>query len=220
MPSLKLYAPSQTELPKMAHRRVWAAPDVLSHAIIVLTPARLYLAPGQGPVNAETVKAVENGADVEQLFGSLTVAVNLPTVVRAVMDLPANAVHVEFARGADRPGTSRVSATFADSEAADGMFTKLWRRLGDGWNIRPVRPAKWDRLIIPAAVLAGILLVTAVIGLSAALAQDSAPGTGGIFRFLDWRWICGLGGILAAVAQVWLYRRATQPPAKLELVRG
>ena len=36
--------------------------------------------------------------------------------------------------------------------------------------------------------------------------------------WLDWRAVCGLGGIAAAVIQVWLYRRLTQPPVSLELL--
>lgn len=221
MPSLKLYAPTQTDLPaKRSRRRVWTAPAVLSHAAVILTPARLYLVPGSKPVKPDSVQALESGADVEQLFGPMTVVVNLPTVVRAVLDLTTNAIRIDYTAGADRPGTTRVSIAFADGETADGVFGKLRRRLGNEWTIRPIRPAQWDRLKTPVATLTGILFATALLGVAAAIAQDSAVVSAGIFGHLDWRWVCGLGGVLAAFAQVWLYRRNTQPAAVLELVRG
>jgi hypothetical protein len=171
-------------------------------------------------VKAETVAAAENGADVEELFGPLTVVVNLPTVTRAVLDLETNTVQVDFTGGSDRPGMSRVSATFADAETADGVFTKIWRRLGEGWSVRPIRSGNWQGIRLPAAVLAGIVLATAGIGLVAAVASDGSPHATGLARLFDWRFVCSFGGVLAAAAQVWLYRRATQPPTRLELVRG
>ena len=48
----------------------------------------------------------------------------------------------------------------------------------------------------------------------------SAGFTEGLARWLDWRVVCGLGGAVAAVLQVWIYRRLTQPPLSLELIRS
>jgi hypothetical protein len=218
MPSLKTYAPSRTELPPTFRRRVWAAPTVSSHAAVVLTPALLYLADGAGPVSDETIAAAERGEDLKQLFGSMVVPVNLPSVVRVLLDLPANTVHVEFTNE-HRAGTTRVSATFAEAETADEVFTILWRRLGSEWSARPVRPAWWDRVRIPATTLAGVLTATLLLGLAATVTQDADPASAGWLRLLDWRFVCGSGGALAALAQVWLYRRATQPAAAIELGR-
>jgi hypothetical protein len=190
---------------------------VSSCAAVVLTPARLYLAGEPGAVSKETAAAAERGEDLDRLFGRTT-AVNLPAVVRVLLDLPANTVHVETAND-DRAGTTRVSVVFAEAETADDLFTKLSRRLGPEWTARPVRAGWWDRVREPATTLAGILTATLLLGLAATVVQDADPAAHGFLRLIDWRFVCGAGGALAALAQVWLYRRATQPPAAIELAR-
>ena len=40
------------------------------------------------------------------------------------------------------------------------------------------------------------------------------------FAKANWRWVCGFGGVVLAVLQVWLYRRLTKPPKRLELARS
>jgi hypothetical protein len=204
-------------VPRPARRGVWAGPAVASCAAVVLTPARLYLAGEPGPVPTETVAAAERGDDPDRLFGRATV-VNLPAVVRVLLDLPANTVHVDVAND-DRAGVTRASVAFAEAETADDLFTKLGRRLGPEWVARPVRAGWWNRVRVPATTLAGVLTATVLLGLAATVVQDADPAAHGLLRLLDWRFVCGAGGALAALAQVWLYRRATQPAAALELSR-
>ena len=41
-----------------------------------------------------------------------------------------------------------------------------------------------------------------------------------LIGWMDWRAVCACGGAAAAASQVWLYRRVTQPPTKLEVIRS
>src|SRR5207253_8231765 len=102
----------------------------------------------------------------------------------------------------------------------------------------------WSLARGPLALLLGALVVTAVLALvlnvfedmasARAASQVSTPGLGelgskmnlpkspleALLGWLDWRVVCGLGGVAASLSQVWLYRRFTTPPASLELIRN
>jgi hypothetical protein len=222
-------------------RRVWAAPDLRSHGLLVLTGDRLVLSADAGPPRPEVRAAAEAGADLDDLLGPYATAVALPAVRRAKLDLIRNAVTLDYAGPA---GPARVAVVFATPEAADACFTKLWRRLGSGSVLRPYRRADWTLAAAPLGLLIAVLVVTAVLGLTVStfdsFAADrptgavSVPAAGRFglpgdhpesplerwLGWMDWRVVCGLGGVAAAAAQVWLYRRLTAPPAELEVVRA
>jgi hypothetical protein len=113
-----------------------------------------------------------------------------------------------------------VTVVFGQAEAADAAFARLWRRLGDDFKLRPDRPPREVLVRAPLAVLAGILVATGLLSFGANAAAD--VGSSGWYSFLrgmDWRVIAVLGGAAAAFVQVWLYRRLTQPPSRLDLVK-
>ena len=208
--------PTDTTAPGLLRRRVWAAPEVRSHALVVLTAARLYLAPpAVTPPRPDAVAAVENGADPDVAVGPLGTTIDLANVRAVRLDLVGAAVRVEYA-GAGR-GAAAVVVRFAGPEPADALFSRLWRRVGDGFTLTPFRADPWAAARGPVGAMLGVLLVTlaALAGLPA-LADagfDLPPGA-------DWRVAGGLGGAALAVAQVVLYRRLTRPPVRLELTRN
>ena len=206
----------ETTLPGATRRRVWAHPDAKSHSLVVLTFDRLLAAPLAGPPKPEVVSAVESGGDLDELLGPLAVAVDLVAVRRVQLDLLTNSLAVEYAHGG--LGTRRLTVTFATPEAADACFTKMWRRLGDGHKLQPYSRAARAAARAPLALLAGVLLGTAALVLLSSVAEDTAAGRSR-FGWLNWRAVCAVGGAAAAGAQVWLYRRLTRPPVKLELKR-
>jgi hypothetical protein len=209
---------------------------------LVLTLDRLHVTAELGDVKPELIKAVEDGADLEQLLGSLAVVIELVSVRRVQLDLQTNSLTVEYVGSG--LGTSRQRVTFATPEAADACFTKLWRRLGHGLRLSPYRRDRWSLARGPLTLLLGALIATAVVVLilsvfedmasARAASQVSAPGLGELgvrtnlpqsplevmLGWLDWRLVCALGGLVAAVSQVWLYRRLTAAPASLELIRN
>jgi hypothetical protein len=207
---------ADTTIPGLSRRTVWHAPEVCSHSLLVLTPARLYLAPPGGRPGPEVVAAVENGADPEAVAGSPVTVVDLTSVRGAALDLTTNTLAVEYAA----PQAGRVAVQFACAEAADAVFTKLGRRLGDRFALAPVRPDPWAAARGPVAALVGVLLATAAAALVLSTAEGSAPSSpwAAVAAWADWRVVCGVGGALLAVIQVRLYRRLTRPPAHLELL--
>ena len=239
MPALKPPPLTETTLPGAMRRRVWKHPELQSHSLLVMTFHELRLAPLTGSPKAETVARIEAGADLDDLLGSLATAVPLSSVRGVKFDLLANSVNVDYA-GRVR-GKSRLSVVFATPEAADAFFTKLWRRLGTKCELLPY---KRDTLALARGPLAALALVVAITLASAVLLnlfedysgmrsggsvsvpaageagtavdlpkQSTEPQTG----WLNWKLLCGLGGVAAAATQVWLYRRLTQPPLSLEL---
>ncbi|OWK43223.1 hypothetical protein FRUB_02822 [Fimbriiglobus ruber] len=222
-----------TTLPGMLRRRVWHSPDVVSHALVVLTFTRLYLTPPTGTPKPETVAAVESAPDLDDLLGPLAVVVNLPAIRRVSLNLLNNTLSVEY-EAPGGPSSTKASVVFATAEAADAAFTKLWRRLGDRFVLDQSRPDFWAAARTPLAVMAGILAATVAVVIGASCADD-VVGTGAgsvtgsakssllpaavevIFSWIDWRVAGGIGGAALAVAQVWLYRRLTRPPVRLEL---
>ncbi|MDB5313777.1 MAG: hypothetical protein JWO38_7979 [Gemmataceae bacterium] len=234
-------APVEATVPGQARRRVWVHPELRSHSLLVLTPDRLYLAPLSGCPKPETVAAVEAGIDLDDHLGSLATVVDLATVRRARLDLLSNSLVVEYVCG--RLGKSQMTVVFATPEAADACFTKVWRRLGGGFELLPYKRDSWALARTPLTALGAILAITAALGLSLNISEDFAtaravatlnvPGAGesgtsvqlpksppeALLGWLDWRVVCGVGGVAAAVVQVWLYRRLSQPPESLEVMR-
>ena len=229
----------ETTPPGAARRRTWAHPEVRSHSLVVLTFDRLLVAPLAGAPEPEVVAVVEDGHDP---LGPPAVAIDLISVRRVRLDLLSNALVVEYAKGG--PGTSRLTVVFETPEAADACYTELWRRLGDGYKLQPYARSAWAAARAPLALLAGALLVTAALALVLSVFEDmasaraaakvSTPGLGGLdgakalpqsplevlIGWMNWRAVCAAGGVVAAVAQVWLYRRLTRPPAALELAQA
>lgn len=206
-PVLTAPAADDTTLPGATGRRVWRAPAVRSHSLVVLTATRLYLTPRAAPPRPDAVAALAAGADPADVLGPAAVAVELAAVRRVRHDLIRNALVVEA-------GAGRVVLTFAAAETADEVYAAVWRRLGDEVALTPYRSDPATAAREPVGVMLGLLLATAVLAVAAAAAGDVAS-----VALPDWRWVCGAGGAGLAVAQVWLYRRLTRPPVRLELVR-
>jgi hypothetical protein len=231
----------ETTLPGTTRRRTWAHPEVASHSLVVLTFTQLYAAPLAGPPRPETLAADEAGHDLDELLGPLTVAIDLSSVHNVKLDLLTNSLTIEYAKaGLD---ASRLTLVFANPEAADACYTKLWRRLGDDFKLQPYTKSSWALAREPLVLLIGALLTTALLALVLSIYEDMASARAAIqagtmelgapeaappppktvmewlLGWMDWRAVCGLGGVVAAVAQVWLYRRLTRPPVSLELAR-
>ncbi|MFO0799023.1 MAG: hypothetical protein U0804_16265 [Gemmataceae bacterium] len=222
-------------------RRVWAAPALRSHGLIVLTANQLVLSPDRGPPRPEVLAAAELGDDLEELFGPLATTIGLRSVGRATLDLLRNSVTLAYAGPA---GPTRVRIEFESADAADSCFTKLWRRMGQDCALRPYRREGWALAAAPLGLLAAVLLLTAVLTITVSSFDEhahdrpagvvSVPAAGSLgnpgdsamsplecwLGWMDWRVICGFGGAAAAGTQVWLYRRLTAPPRALVVVRG
>lgn len=213
-----------------SRRRVWAHPNVQSHSLVVLTHEVLHVAPLAGTPKAEVVSLAVEGGDLDELLGPYAVAVEVASVQRVRLDLVTNSLVVDYAKGGGMD-TSRLTVTFATPEAADACFTKLWRRAGTGLQLRPYRRDAWVAARAPLALLAAALVTAAALALTLSVFEDMASARGAarvparsaleaLLGWMDWRWVCGAGGIVAAVAQVWLYRRLTQPPRSLVVSRA
>lgn len=232
-------SPIATAAPNQ-RRRLWKQAELRSHSLVVLTADQLRLAPLSGPPRAEIIAAIESGGDLDDLLGPLATALELSAIRRVNLDLLANTVVIDY-QGAGR-GLSRLTIVFSTSESADACFTRLWRRLGQHCELLPYQRDRWALARTPLLALAGVMLLTLtlVTGLSVLeeshahperLVNSSAAGEHAaptniypdapaiVPRWFDWRFACGLGGIAAALVQIWLYRRLTQPPTVLELAR-
>jgi len=220
MPPVVQPAMTDTTLPGATRRRVWAAPEVRSHSLVVMTFGKIYLSPVAGTPKPETVSALENGADVEALLGPSAMAIDLAMVRQIRLDLVTNTLTIDYLVGQGSVSRLRVAIGFATSEAADTVFTKLWRRLGEGFDLTPVKPDLISIVRTPLAALGGVIAATAALALTLSSIHDFvSPGTLDLPEWLDWRVVCGLGGVVMAILQIWLYRRYTRPPVRLELVR-
>lgn len=210
----------------MNRRRVWSRPDLTSHALAVLTFHRLHLAL---PESKPDVSAAEAGGNLDEQLGAEAVVIDLADVRRLHLDLLANTITIDHAKGA---GTNRQTLTFASPECADACFTKMWHRLGGGFQLQPYRRDPWAAARTPLVLLFGALLATAILATTLSIHEDTAAARavapdvapldsplGMLLSRLDWRWCCAVGGVVAALAQVWLYRRVTRPPVALELTR-
>ncbi len=221
MPTLKLPpAPVDTAAPGLTRRRVWQAPVVRSHALVALTFGRLYLAPANFAVRPDAVQAIHDGANLEESFGPLGTVIDLPSVRRVAHDLETNTLSIDYRPTiATRSGsipTGQVVIQFDSYEAADEVFTKVWRRIADRVKLVQDRRPTWDLIRSPLAAIGGVLLATLALSLLAIGWADAATPEGGGFA-PDWRWACGGGGAVLAGLQVWLYRRWSTPPKRLEL---
>lgn len=208
--------PSDTTLPGQTRRHVWAAPELVSHSLVVLTAARLFLAPPSGPPRAETLAALESGGNPADHIGPLGTVIDLTAVRRISLSLASNTLRVEYSQA--RHGTGQVAVRFATAETADTVFGKVWRRLGDDVALAPPRPDPWDVMRIPVAVMAGVLVATLTLAVVLSAAQDGPRGPLAPW-WADWRGVCSIGGAVLALVQVGLYRRLTRPPARLVLNR-
>lgn len=231
----------ETTLPGSTRRRIWSHPEVQSHSLVVLTFSQLYVTPCTGTPPPALLAAVETG-DLDEQLGPLAIRLELMAIRRVKLDLLNNTLVVEYDK--DSLTTSRLTIVFANPQAADACFTKIWRRLGDGHQLQPYQKDAWSRAKAPLLLLLGTLLTTAVLVLLLSVFEDTAtarvagslPPTGGsgldnrrlgpvlapvewLLARLNWQLVCALGGIVAAASQVWLYRRLTSPPTALELVR-
>jgi hypothetical protein len=233
--------PLEAALPGQSRRRTWSHPELSSHTVLILTFDSLHLAPLTGTPKPEMLAAIDAGADLDVLLGPLATEIDLDAIRRLKLDLLANSLNIEYDRsGLDR---SRLQLTFATHEAADACFTKLWRRLGDKFQLAPYKRDAWHSIRAPLALLVGILLITAGMAGFLSIHEDMAArrisnianhsateessavadltkARGGLLiNWLNWKVVCGLGGVAAACSQVWLYRRLTAPPVFLELNR-
>jgi len=218
-PALPVPMPSDTAIPGLMRRRVWAAPEIHSHSLMVLTMPRIYLAPAGGVPRPDRVAALERSFDLEAVLGPLTHTIELSTINRVRLDLVRNAVRLEHTP--PRGGRIRTEIVFAKPETADNVFSKLWRRLGTEFTLRPDRPDTWELARGPLLVMMGLALGTAAASFGLNALADVHGGTDWVTAgFLPgWRAVCVAGGAAVAAAHVWLYRRLNQPPERLELVR-
>lgn len=222
-PSLLTGTNSQQTLPTFNKHRVWSFPEIQSHAVVVLTASKMYIVPGNAAPPEDKVRQLENGADPVDLFGSFVTIVKLEFVKKVVHELLTNEVQLEM-NVSSQSGAwiSRVDLKFKESDSADAMFTKIWRRLGDQFVVRPDRPTTAKAIQAPLFGLGVVLVLTAMFVWMANAAADfgtNVPVLLSPFKNIDWKVIAIFGGILAALMQVWLYRSWTTPPNKLELIR-
>lgn len=238
MPALNV-EPQPMEVSQTSRRRVWFHPELESHSLLVLTADRVYLAPLAGSprpeVVAATAAAAAGGADLDDLLGALATVIELAAVRRVKLDLLSNALLIDISRSGR--AKSRIGVTFATAAAADACFSRIWRRLGGG-KLESQQRDWWSLTRGPLLLIAGILAATALLTLtivvvdglptSQSAASVNVPGgpvlvprspLQAIFGWMDWRVVCALGGAATAVAQVWMYRRLTQPPVALEVIR-
>jgi len=231
MPATQFLAPPgvDTTFPGVARRRFWAAPVVRSHALVGLTLSKLYLAPAGTAFKPDALGALQSCFDLDEAFGPLATVIDLAAVVRITADLTRNSLTLEYHRQAAAYGTAstgptvRLTIACADFTTSDEIYSKLWRRLSDAMELLPHRRDGWELVRAPVAFLGGVLLATLTLSLLANSLADAAqpnmPSALAPFANADWRWICGLGGAVIAMLQVWLYRRLVRPPHRLELVR-
>lgn len=228
----------ETVFPGATRRHVWAYPDVTSHSLVVLTFDRLYVTPLAGEPDPDLVLAIGAGEDLTAALPQ-AVCVELATVRGAKHDLLTNTLVFEYASGS---GTEVLTVTFATPETADACYTKTWHRLGGDFKLRPYKRDARDAARAPLLALLTVFVLTAALALTISVQEDTASARVAEYRhaveqagadgpavapprvdrplgWLGWRGVCALGGIAAAGAQVWLYRRLTRPPVSLELVR-
>lgn len=229
MPTLVLDPAIDTTIPGLTRRRIWHAPAVRSHSLIALTLTKLYLAPPTVSVNPQLVQRIQNGADIETTLGEFVTTIELASIHRVKFDLVLNTLAIEYNSRSSHTqlgGNSgtlghgcRVVLAFTSHESADEVYTKLWRRLGERFELKAHRRDSWDLARFPVAVMAGILVLTTVFGILGNAAADTERNNSfwKLFASYDWRVVCGIGGATLAMLQMWLYRRLTQPPKALEL---
>ncbi|CAN5565641.1 hypothetical protein BH11PLA2_BH11PLA2_05080 [soil metagenome] len=211
--------PSDTGIPGLSRRRVWAAPEITSHSLVVLTLPRIYLAPHSGEPRPETVKALEKSLDIESLLGPMTMSIDMTGIDRVRLDLIKNTLRIDYTTV--QKHKLKAQLVFATPDSADSMFSKIWRRLGADFTLRPYRPDTWELSRQPLAIMFGLAFVTMLASFGLNAIADVHGGNDWVTAgwLPGWRAVCIVGGAAIAAAHVWLYRRLTQPPDRLELVR-
>jgi len=229
MPTLALDPAIDTTVPGLTRRRIWLAPAIQSHSMVVLTLTKISLAPAAITVSPQVAQRIQNGADIESTLGDLITTIDISTIHRVKFDLVTNSLTIEYHLQASRQTRGghtgnlgqacRVVLAFAEHDPADEVYTKLWRRLGERFELKKLSRDPWELARFPVAVMGGILVLTTVFGILGNAATDAEQTTSfwRHFASYDWRMVCGFGGASLAVLQVWLYRRLTQPPKELEL---
>ncbi len=222
MPVLQQTSPLDTTLPGEARRRIWSSPDIISHSLITLTLAKIYFASGK--TKAETVQNIQAGADLEETFGPLATVVDLSTITRLKLELITNTLTIEYRANSRTP--ARVTIQCATHETADEIYSKLWRRLGDEFEVRGNQDHSPAATRTPIIVIVAVLFCTVLFALLANFAADRVLLNGEnssvvmkAFAIVDWKVIGAIGGGVLAILQVWLYRTLTVPPTQLELVK-
>jgi len=84
----------------------------------------------------------------------------------------ANDLIIEYTAGGT--GRSRASLRFPRG-AADAVFTKLWRRLGDGYALRPFRLDPWTAAKAPLIAAVTVIVVAALFALGLNALSDGVP---------------------------------------------
>lgn len=235
MPRLNSYRakPSPSALNK---GRMWSHPEVNSHSLLVLTDEQLFAAPLLGVPKSELVSAINAGSDLETMLGSLSCMVNLASVRQLSLDLLNNLITIEYV--GEENESRQLRLTFSSSKSADTCFTKIWRRLGEDLQLAPYKREPLQVVRAPLAMLLLTFVMTGSLACVASIREDSltaqppahassesARGTAADSRgkhnldIMNWRVFCGIGGAVAAVSQIWLYRRLTAPPVLLKLSR-
>src|SRR6478735_1579689 len=126
--ALPVPLPSDTAIPGLSRRRVWAAPEVISHSLVVLTLPRLYLAAPTGDPKPEQIAALDKVFDIEAVLGPMTTTIELNSIERVRLDLIQQTVRIDHETARD--GLQRSEIVFDKPETADTVFSKIWRRLG------------------------------------------------------------------------------------------
>jgi hypothetical protein len=210
-------SPSDTTVPGLAQRRVWKAPEVTSHSLVVLTLPRLYLTPMTGEPKTEVVDHLQTVRLVDAFLGPLATVIDLHTVRRVKLDLATQTITLDHFTANDPRARSVIR--FATAAGADSFFAKIWRRLGDGYQLKTHAPDWWVLARVPLVFLSAVILFTALAAMGLNALSDWGGFRSGAGRALpDWRTVCIFGGGAVAIAQVWLYRLATRPPERLELI--
>jgi hypothetical protein len=212
--------PSDTGIPGLSRRRVWASPDVISHSLVVLTLPRIYLASAGESQRADIVKNLEQSLDIESLMGPLTTSIEMTSIDRVRLDLHDNSLRIDYK--SPRHGRMKSRLVFATPETADTVFSKIWRRLGAEYTLRPFRQDTWEVSRLPLAVMGATAVATMLTAFGLNAIADVHGGTDWVTAgwLPGWRLVSVVGGMAVATAHVWLYRRLTQPPDRLELVRS
>jgi hypothetical protein len=211
-----------TTLPGANARRVWSAPDVVSHGMIVITLPRLYLLPKPVEHPDELRQRILAGADLSELLPEAE-AIFLVEIERAIL-------HLEGLRLELHTFTGVREVRFANAETADDLFTKLLHRTRGQFQLTSNLPPLTNRLRMPLGVLAAILLTTVIMAITVDAARDLAPPPGDpeqsdwradwlrILSRVDWRNICLIGGIASAWVQWEVHRRWRQLPTIVSLI--
>lgn len=220
MPKLQhdvVSSPSDTTVPGLAQRRIWKSPEVLSHSLIVLTLPRLYLTPMTGTPKSEVISQLQTVRMVDTFLGPLATVIELHQIRRVKFELSTFTIVIDYYTANDP--RARTMIQFANAEAADTFFAKLWRRLGDGYQLKSFAPEWWILARVPLVFVASLILFTFIAALGLNALADWGGDRDGPGQWLpNWRSLCIVSGGLVALVQVWLYRQSSQPPERLELL--